>query len=362
MAPPAARKPRKPAALDPVELLKLAAAGQAPPLLLVTGQDIFSRDAILEQLRTALVAEGFEGFDVAVVAGEETTGDRLINLAEALPMGGVAGGSRFILVRRAEKLKERDLEALEGYAGSPTPSSCVTLVFGPTKATTITGLKKLAPVLDFPAPRDYQLARWLEAQAKRLKIQLDADGARALAELAGEDFVAAMSELDRTALNANGARITRRMVEEQAGAGRDTNVFHFADALLGAEPARAVKILRDLGETGESGYMILGMLEGQLRRFLKMRAAMREGSEGGGGRTARSVVQAASPMLPPAIQARLARQLESFDEDRLIAAFRAARVADRSIKSHGSGAELAHIESLIWGIAGLNPTSGDRKK
>jgi len=165
-----------------------------------------------------------------------------------------------------------------------------------------------------------------------------------------------MSELDKAALNAGGARITRRMVEEQAGAGRDTNVFHFSDAVLGAEPARAVKILRDLGESGESGYMILGMLEGQLRRFLKMRAAVAE------GRSPRSVVQAASPMLPPAIQSRLARQLESFDERRLIEAFRGARATDRAIKSQGSGAELAHIESLIWSIAALDLKTGDPKK
>jgi len=164
-----------------------------------------------------------------------------------------------------------------------------------------------------------------------------------------------MSELDKTALNAAGARITRQMVEQQAGAGRDTNVFHFADAVLGAEPGRAVKILRDLGESGESGYMILGMLEGQLRRFLKMRAAMAE------GRSSRSVVQAASPMLPPAIQSRLARQLETFDERRLIEAFRGARAADRAIKSHGSGAELAHIESLVWSIAASERKMGERR-
>ena len=69
-----------------------------------------------------------------------------------------------------------------------------------------------------------------------------------------------------------------------------------------------------------------------------------------GGKTPRSVVQAESPMLPPSIQARLTKQLESFNEPRLIAAFRGSRAADRAIKSHGSASELAHLESLIWNI------------
>ena len=39
--------------------------------------------------------------------------------------------------------------------------------------------------------------------------------------------------------------------------------------------------------------------------------------------------------LPPDVKARLTKQLESFDEGRLMAAFDAARSTDRVIKSHG---------------------------
>lgn len=342
---PSTRKPRRPAGLDPIDLLERARDRQPPPVLLVAGQDCFSRDAVLAELRKTLVAEGFEGLDSAAVDAEEITGDGLVNQAEVLPMGGMAGGSRFLHVRRAEKMKERDLETLGRYATSPTPSTCMVLVFGESKGSVLTTLRKVAPLLEFPAPRDYQLSRWVEAQAARLGIRIEPDAARALAELSGENYVAAMSGLQVAALNSTGHRITRGMIEEQSGSSQDTNPFHLADAVLAGEPVRAVKILRDLHEAGESGYMILGLLEGQLRKFLRMRAEI------AGGKTPRSVVQAASPTLPPAVQARVARQLAAFDEPRLISGFLEARAADRAIKSQGSGSEVAHLESLIWKLA-----------
>jgi DNA polymerase III delta subunit len=261
-----------------------------------------------------------------------------------MPMGG---GRRWIQVRRADRIREKDIEPLARYAASPSPDTCLIFVFDQGKNAALTALAKSAPGVDFPAPRDYQLAGWLQSQARRLGFQLAPDAARALSDLSGEDYAGAMSELQRAALAARGGRITRKTIDDLAGRGRDTNPFHLADAILGREPVRAVGIVRDLHDTGTSGYAMIGMLEAQLRRYLKMRAEM------AGGAPASRVIQAASPTLPPDVKKRLVRQLESFDEPRLIEAFRAARSTDRAIKSYGSGAELGHVESLIWRICAL---------
>jgi len=255
------------------------------------------------------------------------------------------------LVRRADKIREREAGRLEAYAASPASSACVVLVFDEGKGAVLTALKRPAPAIDFPAPRDYQLARWLEGQARRMKVAMDPDAARALADLSGEDYLGAMSELQRAALHADQGkkgstrRITREAIEQLATRGRDTSPFHLADAVMGAEPQRAVKILRDLYDAGANGYMILGMLESQLRRFLAMRARVSE------GQSPSAVIQSSSPTLPPAVKTRLTRQLERFDERRLIEALQHALHTDRAIKSYGSGTEMAHMESLIWRIA-----------
>ena len=351
MAAPKKRAPRaaRPAASDPAALLAGAARGRTPTVVAVTGRDLFTRDAFVEELRRLLVDEGFEAFNNVTLWGEETSGARIASQAEVLPMMAGPDGRRFVLVRRADRLKEADAAPLAEYAAAPSPSTCVVLVFDQGKAPVLSALRDGVDFVDFPPPRDYQLARWLEGQARRLGVALDPEAARLLGGLFGEDHVGAMSALQRAVLEAAGPkpRVTRALVEAQAVRDRDANRFHLADAILGREPARALTILRNLNEAGETGYMLLGLIEGQLRRFLKMRAAM------DAGRPARMVVKDSSPTLPPQVQDRLARQLESYDQPRLVEAFRIARRTDRAIKGAGSGNALAHMESLVWRMASL---------
>ncbi len=329
--------------LDEPGIARALREGTLPPVLLATGRDYFTRDAVLEGLRKKLVPEGFEAFNYRVFSGEEVSGADLVRQAEPLPMGA---GHRLLIVRRAEGLKQADCQVLAEYAASPVPTTVMVLVCGEGRPPVLAALRKAAHVADFPAPRDYQLGRWLEEQASRKQIPLESEAARVLAQIVGDDYVAAMSELERAALNTKG-KITARIVEELMTPRKDKNRFHLADAVLSRQPARAVKILRDLYDSGETGYAMLGALEAQLRRFLEMRARVSKGE------SPRSVVDATSPRLPPGIKAGIARQLQSFDEPALIAAFRMARETDRAIKSHGSGVELAHMESLVWRIAAL---------
>jgi DNA polymerase III delta subunit len=326
-----------------------ASRGKAPELLVITGRDLYTRDAFLAELRALLVPEGFEAFNAAFLWGDEATGADIVSHAQMLPMLATPEGRRFVLVRRADRLKEADAAAMEDYAAAPADTACVALVFEQGKAPVLAALKAWGTHLDFGAPRDYQLSRWLEAQAHRLKIAMEPDAARALAAMYGEDHIGAMSALQRAALEAGGGRpkVTRRLLEAQSTRDRDANRFHLADAILARDPARALTVLRNLDEAGETGFVLLGLVEGQLRRFLKMRGEM------AAGEPARAVVRRNSPTLPPSIQDRLARQLESFDEARLVEAFRIARETDRAIKGAGSGNTLAHMESLVWRIASL---------
>ncbi len=318
--------------------------GQFPSVLLLTGRDLYTRDALLSEIRAAALTEGFEAFDDVVLHGDAASGDDVVLQAEMLPMGGRC---RLVRVLRADALRDKDAEAVAAYAQNPSPRSCLVLVAEDAKSPIVTALKGCAR-LEFPPPRDYQLARWLEMQAEREAIPIESGTAQALAELMGESWVAAMSELRRARVAlAPGQRLTRAMVEEMASQGRDTNPFHLGDAILSREPVRAVRILRSLRDAGTTGYAALGMLEGQLKRFLKLRGQV------DAGRSPQSVVQENSPTLPPAIKTRLAKQLASFDTERAVAAFRVLRETDRAIKTGGSAAEPGHMEALVWRLCSL---------
>ncbi|MGH9867737.1 MAG: DNA polymerase III subunit delta [Candidatus Polarisedimenticolia bacterium] len=343
------RRAARPAAADPAAVLAGASRGDVPPILAVMGRDLFTRDAFVDELRSLMVTEGFEAFNMVSLWGDDVTGARIVSHCEVLPMMAGPEGRRFVLVRRADRLRESDAEPLQDYASAPAASTCLVLVFDQGKAPVLAALKEGVVFVDFPPPRDYQLARWLEGQSRRLGMALDAEAARLLAALHGEDHVGAVSALRRAALEAGGdrPRVTKHLVEAQATRDLDANRFHLADAIFGREPVRALAILRNLDEAGETGYALLGLIEAQLRRFLKMRADV------DAGRPARTVVRDASPTLPPSVLERLARQLDGFDQRRLVEAFRLARRTDRAIKGSGSGNVLAHMESLVWRLSSL---------
>ncbi len=327
------------------EVIRAARAGACPPLLVMTGPDVFTRDALVALLRGACVAEGFEPFDEAMLWGDTASGEEIVGQAGMLPMGGKR---RFVRVRLADRLREKDAACVGEYADDPAPKTSLVLTCEGGKSPLAAAMKGKGIHLEFPAPRDYQLARWIEMQADRLGIPIEAGASRALADRMGENWIGAFSELRRAAVSLpEGRRIGRDAIASLAGQGRDTNPFHLSDAILSREPARAVGILRDLHDAGVTGYAILGMLEAQLRRFLKMRARV------DAGEPASRVIQSTSPTLPPAVRERLVRQLEGFRTAALVQAFRLAREADRAIKTGGSGTEPAHMEALVWRLCDL---------
>ena len=72
--------------------------------------------------------------------------------------------------------------------------------------------------------------RWARAEFKRLGVSADADAARALVELVGDDTIALSTELDKLAAWADGEPVGRREVEELAAPGREAAAWALTDA------------------------------------------------------------------------------------------------------------------------------------
>ncbi len=336
--------------LDGAALLRAAREGTLPPIVVMTGGERFSRERDLRALRAACSTEGLDEFNSLVLFGDDASGDAIVRHAETLPFGAPR---RFVLVRRAGKLAAREMEAIARYAEAPSATTCLVFVCDEGKAPILTALSGNATVVTYAVPRDYQLAQWIQRQAANDSIVLDEPAARLIADLAGGSHIRAHAALELAAVGARAAgprdkpRVTAALVATVVTGGPDENPFHLNDALLSREGARTVSLLRDRLAADDSGYALLGRLEAQLRRQMEMRAAVEAGA------TPRAVIQARSPMLPPAIKSRLVSQLESFDTQRLIEAMRLARKTDRAIKSWGSGNEAAHLEALLWRIVTL---------
>ena len=112
--------------------------------------------------------------------------------------------------RGVDRWRKADVDAVAEYLRNPVEGAVLALVVdGPLRGSTLDDLcAKHGQVLNYDVPKSSNFHKWVQAELKRLGVSADADAARALVELVGDDTVA-LAGRDREA-----RRVGRR------GAGR----------------------------------------------------------------------------------------------------------------------------------------------
>jgi DNA polymerase-3 subunit delta len=121
-----------------------------------------------------------------------------------------------------------------------------------------------------------RLPQWLRARARAAKISLSEDALAMLAERCEGNLLAAQQEIDKLALLATSGVIVG--VAEVAASSADSarfDVFQLAEAVRGADCARALRILGGLQAEGAEPPLVLWALLRELRsRSLTTRVPM----------------------------------------------------------------------------------------
>ena len=112
-----------------------------------------------------------------------------------------------------------------------------------------------------------QLPRWLNERAQACGVSLHREAVQYLADRVEGNLLAAAQEVDKLVLlNLEQPISLESLVACLEDAAR-YNSFDLLDAMMAAEPARVVKILKSLREEGVALFAILGALTSQLRRM-----------------------------------------------------------------------------------------------
>src|SRR3954467_13316787 len=182
---------------------RLAAVPTFRAAYLIHGDDhgrIAERRARLRAMAEA--AAGSAG--VEVYENDACTPD---NVANALSAMTFAMGRRFVIADGVERWKETDVEAVATALQSADPETLTVAFFAREEGR----YKAPAKLHDAVKKVDGQIAaennvkawdlpKWLEGQAKTLKIDLDREGAKALVAQVGERQQRLMRELEKLAL------------------------------------------------------------------------------------------------------------------------------------------------------------------
>jgi DNA polymerase-3 subunit delta len=249
------------------------AADPLLPVYLLSGTDRPKIRRALGRLRARLGDEALEVLNAAEASGADA-----VAACNAMGLFGAEGG-RLVVVEGVECWKTDDVASVEEYLGAPTPGSILALVAGePPKSKALAeACAKAGRVLVFDVPRPRDLPGWVRQQFERLGASIDADAARALVEIAGEDAACLGAEIEKLAAWASGEPLTRTDIELLAVPSHDAPGWALTDAWGARDvPALLSACERELEHDTEP-FLIATRLAAQVGLVRAARALADEG-------------------------------------------------------------------------------------
>jgi len=272
----------------PADLRKQIQSGDTDPVYLLQGEDDVEKAALASEF-ASLVDEGLAAFNMERVhAGGWTSGDaladgigQLIASVRTLPM---MSPRRVVIVLQAEAMlqpkresaaADRALEDFQALLDKPEPMTTLVLVADSLDKRTrmYNALKKSATLVDCGSPVDVaSAARWVKTRIETNRMDIDPQGARVLAALAGfpdqpspkgrtGDVKRLRGEVDRLLLYALGQKtITMEDVREVAGPAALQDDWAMANAIEDGKAPEALRQLALMFDSGAAPEQILGQL------------------------------------------------------------------------------------------------------
>ncbi len=173
-----------------------------------------------------------------MVAAESVRGADAVAACNSLGLFG-DDGARLVVVEGVERWTGEDAEAVAAYLRDPVPGSVLALVAETSAKTAplVEACKRGGRILRFDVPKPRDPSVWVRGEFERLGASVDAEAARALVEIVGDDIVELEAEIEKIATWAAGDPVDRADVEALAVATGDTFVWTLTDAWGGRDVA-----------------------------------------------------------------------------------------------------------------------------
>ena len=251
-------------------------ANDLKPVYLIIGGDRPKIQRALRRLRDRIGDDATEMLSAFDSSGEDAA-------AACNALGLFGGGSRLVVVSDVDRWKATDVKAVASYLESPTPDTVLALVGEEMKKDSPLGkaCAKAGDVLVYDVPKR-RLPEWVGKQFAERGVELDADAARALVELVGEDPEALACEVDKIATWAAGERVGVQEVERLGVGCSEVPGYELTDAwgrrdLAATLAACQLLLERSPDPASRSVPAVVGLLVGHVGRVRSVHALLEEG-------------------------------------------------------------------------------------
>lgn len=257
--------------------------GEPFPLYLVTGDDPLLMQETCDEIRAALRDKGFVERDLFHV---ETGFD----WSEVLYSGNsmsLFSDKKIIELRMASsKPGDAGARALTELCQDPGEDNCVLLVMpkvdqNAQRSKWFKMLESKGALIQVWPIDARNLPRWIEKRFRMAGLKASPEAAVALADKVEGNLLAAVQEIERMKLCADGKEVDAATVLEGVADSARYDVFLLIDAVLAGNTARAVRILDGLKLEGTVPLFLVSMLAREVRSLASMWFAIHRGESEG---------------------------------------------------------------------------------
>jgi DNA polymerase-3 subunit delta len=236
--------------------------------ILVAGDEQYLVDKVLAAvLERVVTAPGADQFDLEKRDAAELSPADFESIVSTMPF---VNDRRVVVIRNVPDLPADTRDRVKALLESEPRGICLVGTGGSTMRGNLYQIwekhgERIVCELPKKSPRskqvDFDFARWLIGRAKAdFGKTMDKDGAAALAELAGE-LQPLYAELEKVAMYVGDAeRIELADVEAVCSGGSIGTVWEWCDAVGARDTGRALELLKELLDAGESAYRLVPLL------------------------------------------------------------------------------------------------------
>ena len=213
------------------------------PVYFLYGAEDFLIEEEIRVLTDRTLSSKEKELNLHVFNGEEQGGQEILMAVQTVPM---FARHRFVLVHKADQMKEEDVEGLLSYIQSPSPSTCLVLraqEAGPWKKH-LPKIEKVGRVIEYPRLKGKGLAAWIRRRMEAKGKTLSEDAANYLVEIIGDHLQHLDNTLERVSLAAGESGTIR--LSDLEGIISDVKVstlFELTDAIGQQNLEKALGIL-----------------------------------------------------------------------------------------------------------------------
>jgi len=219
------------------------------PIYLLYGPEDYLIEEEIQGILNRTLSQKERGFNYHLFSGEEHSGQEIVQAAQTLPM---FSQYRFVLVREADHMDEKKVEALMEYIKKPSPSTCLVL-YGQTTGSWKTHRKEIenaGKVTEYTRLKGKALVSWMKNRMKEKGKTLSDESADYLVEVVGDHLYDLDNALEKVFLSVGEKQaIELSDMEDITSEVKVSTVFDLTDAIGRQNLEKALGILEKAMES-----------------------------------------------------------------------------------------------------------------